>query len=310
MASIKTLVLEYMDREGAAHIRELHIEILRDKPRTPEHTIRARLSEAVSDGLLNRLGDGFYDIYAEDEDMTSVVSYPTRCAAWGDSRYRGNCDGRLFKNLVLRYHARKVADPMAGSGTTRDVVTGLNRYKRAGIEYWGGDLREGFDLTRQELPGKYDLVWIHPPYWNIIRYSEQSGDLSSIESYEDFRRLLMTCLKRCYNALEPGGRMAVLIGDVRRHGKYTVIIRDVLNFPHGEIRSVIIKVQHNCTSDRKSYGKLEDPPIKHEYCVVWRKRGEHIPQATVEKGRKTYRRNEIESQYNGMKLPGCPAGRA
>ena len=49
MASIKTLVLEYMDREGAAHIRELHIEILREKPGTPEHTIRARLSEAVSD---------------------------------------------------------------------------------------------------------------------------------------------------------------------------------------------------------------------------------------------------------------------
>jgi hypothetical protein len=65
--------------------------------------------------------------------------------------------------------------------------------------------------------------------------------------------------------------MAVLIGDARRQGRYTAIIRDVLNFPHGEIRSVIIKVQHNCTSDRKHYGKLEDPPIKHEYYVVWRK---------------------------------------
>ena len=81
MASIKTLVLEYMDREGAAHIRELHIEILREKPGTPEHTIRARLSEAVADGLLNRLGDGFYDVYAEDEDMTSVVSCPNRCVS-------------------------------------------------------------------------------------------------------------------------------------------------------------------------------------------------------------------------------------
>jgi len=100
MTSIKTLVLEYVDSNGASHIRELHIEILRDKPGTPEHTIRARLSEAVSDGLLNRLGEGFYDIYAEDEDMTSVVSYPNRCSLWGDSRYRGNCDGRLFKNLV------------------------------------------------------------------------------------------------------------------------------------------------------------------------------------------------------------------
>ena len=45
----------------------------------------------------------------------------------------------------------------------------------------------------------------------------------------------------------------------------------MLNFPYGEIRSIIIKVQHNCTSDRKSYGKPEDPPIKHEYCVVFKK---------------------------------------
>jgi len=276
MVSIRTLVLEYVDVKGASHIRELHIEVLRQKPGTPEHTIRARLSEAVADGLLDRLGDGFYDIYAEDEDMTSVVSYPTRCSLWGDSRYRGNCDGRLFKNLVLRYHARKIADPMAGSGTTRDVIEGLNRYKKAGIEFWGGDLRQGFDLTRQELPGRFDFCWIHPPYWNIIRYDSGENDLSNVEDYEQFRQLLMLCLKRCYDALEPGGRLAVLIGDVRRQGRYTAVIKDVLNFPYGEIRSVIIKVQHNCTSDRKQYGKLEDPPIKHEYCVVFRKTAEAV----------------------------------
>jgi len=83
--------------------------------------------------------------------------------------------------------------------------------------------------------------------------------------------MLTVCLKRCYDALFPGGRLAVLIGDVRKSGKYTAIIKDVLSFPHGEVRSVIIKVQHNCVSDRKYYGKLEDPPIKHEYCVVFKK---------------------------------------
>jgi hypothetical protein len=63
----------------------------------------------------------------------------------------------------------------------------------------------------------------------------------------------------------------VLIGDVRRKGKYTPIVKDVLNFPQGELRSIIIKVQHNCTSDRRAYGKIEDPPIKHEYCIVFKK---------------------------------------
>jgi hypothetical protein len=48
----------------------MHIEILRQKPGTTEHTIRVRLSEAVSNGLLDSLGDGFHDVYAEDENMT------------------------------------------------------------------------------------------------------------------------------------------------------------------------------------------------------------------------------------------------
>jgi hypothetical protein len=250
----------------------MHIEILRQKPDTPEHTIRARLSEAVSNRLLNRLGEGFYDVYAEDENMTSVVSYPSRCPLFGDGRYRGNCDGRLLKDLLLRYRVQRIGDPMQGSGTSRDVVAGLNKYKKTGISYWGGDLREGFDLTKQDLPGKFDFVWIHPPYWNIIRYSYSNpNDLSNCESYEQFRRLLMVCLKRCYEALEVGGRLAILIGDVRRGGRYTPIVKDVLNLPFGEIRSVIIKVQHNCTSDRKRYGKMEDVPIKHEYCVIFKK---------------------------------------
>lgn len=272
--SIRTLVLELVDAKGACHIRELHLEVLQRKPGTPEHTVRARLSEAVSEGLLARLGDGFYDVYAEDEEMTSVVSYPQRCSLWGDWRYRGNCDGRLFKNLVLRYRAKRVGDPMVGSGTTRDVVAGLNRYKRAGISFWGGDLRAGFDLTRQALPERFDFVWIHPPYWDIVRYGSGPGDLSSCESYERFRQMLTLCLRRCYDALEQGGRLAVLVGDVRRGGRYTPIVKDVLNFPYGEIRSIIIKVQHNCTSDSKRYGKMEDVPIRHEYCVVFKKTGE------------------------------------
>jgi hypothetical protein len=274
--SIRTMLLEFVDTNGASHIRELHIEILRHRPDTPEHTIRARLSEAVSDGLLDRLGDGFYGVYAEDEGMTSVVSYPNRCSLWGSSAYRGNCDGRLIKDLILRYGAVKVADPMEGSGTSRDVVAGLNKYKRAGITYWGGDLRSGFDLTKQDLPGRFDFVWIHPPYWNIVQYRSGSNDLSDCESYERFRELLMVCLRRCYDALEVGGRLAVLIGDVRRSARYTPIVKDVLNFPCGEIRSVIIKVQHNCTSDRRSYGRMEDVAIRHEYCVVFKKRAEGL----------------------------------
>lgn len=215
----------------------------------------------------------FAPVYRQDKAMTSLVSYPNRCPLWGDARYRGNCDGRLFKDLVLRYTPRSIADPMMGSGTTRDVVHGLNQLLPEPIRYWGSDLRQGFNLMTTDLPGEYDLVWVHPPYWNIIRYSDDANDLSTAERYEDYRHMLAVSLRRCSAALVPGGRLAILIGDVRRRGKYTPIVRDVLRMEPvlGELRSVIIKAQHNCRSDSVEYASMEDVPIRHEYCLVFKK---------------------------------------
>ena len=42
MAAVRTLILEYVERNGASHISEMHIQVLQQKPGTPEHTIRAR----------------------------------------------------------------------------------------------------------------------------------------------------------------------------------------------------------------------------------------------------------------------------
>lgn len=212
--------------------------------------------------------------YQADPSLGSVVSYPSRCKLWGDSRYRGNCDGTLFKELVLRYRPRSVGDPMMGSGTTRDVIAGLNRSTGTSIRYWGGDLRTGFDLTRQTPPGPFDLIWVHPPYWDIIRYSDgDPRDLSRSEPWEEFCMRLMGCLLRCHAALAPGGHLAVLVGDIRRRGAYHSMQAEILRHRGvlGELRSIIIKVQHACQSDRKAYGRFVDPPIRHEYCLVFRR---------------------------------------
>lgn len=206
--------------------------------------------------------------------MTSIVSYPQRSPDWGDGAFRGNCDGRLFHDLLLRYRPATVADPMMGSGTTRDVVVDLNDRVGLGIEYTGGDLRQGFNLLREDLPGAYDLVWVHPPYWNIIRYSEHADDLSNVENYTEFLTRLHRCLARCHRALNPDARLAVLVGDVRRSGAYYPLGRDVMNMAGGlgDLVSVIIKAQHNCRSDGKAYGYMAEVPIKHEYCIIFQKR--------------------------------------
>lgn len=42
--------------------------------------------------------------------------------------------------------------------------------------------------------------------------------------------------------------------------------------PSNELAAVIIKTQHNCVSDFKSYGAMKLPRIQHEYLCLWEKR--------------------------------------
>lgn len=206
--------------------------------------------------------------------LSSSVSFPNRNNCWGDPRFRGNCDGSLFKELVLHYRPARVGDPMLGSGTTADVMDDLRSYGLTTASYWGSDLRRGFNLLTDDLPGEFDFIWLHPPYWDIIRYTPMDpSDLSTFDEYAEFLNALKTCLLNCRASLRDGGRIAVLVGDVRRRGRYYPLGTDVAAMSPlvGELRSVIIKAQHNCKSDAKSYGRMEDLPIKHETCFIFKR---------------------------------------
>ena len=163
--------------------------------------------------------------------------------------------------------------PDDGLRHDQGCVDWLNRTQGTSVEFWGSDLKQGFNLHANELPGEFDLVWLHPPYWNMIRYSDDVADLSACDDYTVFRERLRVCLGRCYTALKTGGRLAVLVGDIRRRGRYICMLQDLLNWEGelGQLKSVIIKAQHNCQSDRTRYTSLEDVPIKHEYCAVFQK---------------------------------------
>ncbi len=276
--SIKTLILEIMDMNGPSHIKEVHLQVIEFRPDIPQHTIRARLSElSHSDNLEERLeafGNGFYGLYEKNKDMCSVVSYPDR-GPWGDHRYRGNCSGHLVKDLILRFGCRSVFDPSEGGGTVRDVVAGINQHLAKDIEYEGRDLRQGWNLMTSPLPDKkYEMVWYHPPYWDIIRYSENRYDLSNARTIDEFESMLNLCVERLITVVRPGGILAVLIGDKRKNGQYYPLFRTLLmNDKIGQLKAIIIKIQHNCESDKKTYASRAPCfiPIKHEYCLVFQK---------------------------------------
>ncbi len=206
--------------------------------------------------------------------LSSLVSFPRRNNRWGDARFRGNCDGGLFKELVHHYRPQRVADPMLGSGTTADVMDDLRYHGLSPARYWGSDLRRGFNLLTDDMPGNFDFIWVHPPYWDIIRYRpDDVRDLSNFGQYGEFIVALTVCLTRCVDAIRPGGRLAVLVGDVRKRGRYYPLAADVAAMAPalGELTSVIIKAQHNCRSDSRVYASMRDLPIKHETCLVFQR---------------------------------------
>ena len=86
--------------------------------------------------------------------------------------------------------------------------------------------------------------------------------------------MLQLCVERLSQVVKHGGIMAVLIGDKRKFGQYYPLLRTLLmNSKIGQLKTIIIKIQHNCKSDQINYG-CRNPfmiPIKHEYCLVFQK---------------------------------------
>jgi len=200
--------------------------------------------------------------------VKSVVSYPDR-GPWGDAHFRGNCSGRLIVDLVEQFHPKFFVDPMVGSGTTREVCEAL------GVKGWFNDLRYGFNILADEIPVGGDFGFMHPPYFDVIHYSGEvwgdkpdPNDLSRCGSYEEFLAKLNEAQFRLYESLRQGAHMAILVGDVKRKGVLYPIQRDMRWY--GEPVNLVIKMQHNCWSDRQDYtGKFI--ALVHEYLVITRK---------------------------------------
>jgi hypothetical protein len=276
--TIKTLILEIVG-ESPSHIKEIHLKVLKfHSANVPQHTVRARLSEmSRSENLeekLSAFGNGFYGLYETNSELCSIVSYPDR-GPWGNPQYRGNCSGHLVKDIILRFNCRSVFDPAEGGGTVKDVVSGINQYLKQDIYYEGKDLKQDWDVLTSPLPDRhFDMVYYHPPYWDIIRYSNDNRDLSNCKTLSDFENKLNKSAENLFKAVKPGGIMVILIGDKRKAGMYYALMRTLLiNKNIGQLRDIIIKVQQNCKSDKRLYNS-RNPfliPIKHEYCLIFEK---------------------------------------
>jgi len=182
-------------------------------------------------------------------ERTNAWSFPER-GKWATHKgnFRGNWPPQMARNIILRYSKPDecVLDQMCGSGTTlieckllgrngigvdinpACVMLSLDRlnleyapldpnFPKVSLETYIGDARN-LNLIKDD---SVDLIAAHPPYANIISYSNRKervyGDLSFARSVEGYLKGMKEIAKESFRVLRPGRFCCILVGDARRH---------------------------------------------------------------------------------------------
>ena len=138
-----------------------------------------------------------------------------------------------------------------------------------------GDARDLSFLENNSI----DLVLTHPPYLNIIKYSDGkiAGDLSNIGSLPKFCEEIEIIAAELFRVLKPDKYCAILIGDTRRGRHFVPLAFSVMQrfLKVGFVlKEDIVKVQHNCKMTQRWRAKAKQGGfylIMHEHLFVFRK---------------------------------------
>ncbi len=122
-----------------------------------------------------------------------------------------------------------------------------------------------------------DLICTHPPYADIIKYSDGiENDLSQLK-VKDFLEEMKKVAEESYRVLKKDKFCAVLMGDTRQKGHMIPMSFDVMRTFEDAgfiLKELIIKEQHNCKATgywKTNSVKYNFLLIAHEYLFVFRK---------------------------------------
>lgn len=223
--------------------------------------------------------------------------------------YWGNFIPQIPNQFLRRYtkQGEWVLDPFLGSGTTLieckrlgrngigvellpEVVEIANRniYAEKNIfnvktEVINADSTEldfKQELKKRNLKSVQFLI-MHPPYWDIIKFSDNKKDLSNAKSVEEFLNLFNRVVDNTYDILDNGRYFAIVIGDKYSQGEWIPLAFYTMNevLKRGYIlKSTIIK------NFEETKGKMNQKELwryralvggfyifKHEYIFLFKK---------------------------------------
>ena len=230
-------------------------------------------------------------------EMTTVWSFKDR-GTWAthNPKYRGNWSPYIPRNIIMRYSKEKdlVLDQFVGGGTTLVESKLLNRScigidinpdsiklcKKA-IDF---DCKNSSKLFLKKADAQnlnflkndsIDLICTHPPYADIIKYSENIKNDISLLKLKDFIEAMKKVANESYRVLKNGKYCAILIGDMRKKGRVIPLGFQIMKTFINEgfkLKEIIIKQQHNCSATgfwKTSSIKYNFLLLAHEYLFIF-----------------------------------------
>jgi len=224
--------------------------------------------------------------------------------------YWGNFIPQIPNQMLKRYTKKGdwVLDPFVGCGTT------LIESQRLGRNSIGAELQENIaQRTRElissepnkynvisrvitgdsraldfkELLGKYNqkyvqLLIMHPPYFDIIRFSNDSRDLSNAPTVKKFLEMMNEIVDNAGAVLEKGRYFALVIGDKYSKGEWIPLAFLTMNeiIQRGfMLKSIIVKNFEETAGKRNQQELWRYRALvggfyifKHEYIFVFKKK--------------------------------------
>lgn len=226
-------------------------------------------------------------------------------SAW----YWGNFVPQIPRQLMLRYTKAGdwVLDAFAGSGTTllesarlgrnclgielqasiakkaRSVLKGLPDHTGSTVTLEVGDSRKFQirDALQSQGATSVQLVILHPPYHDIIRFSSNRSDLSNARTPDDFAKQFGRVVDNASSVLDQGRILAVVIGDKYEKGEWIplgfMLMSEVLKRQY-RLKSIVVK-NFDETAGKRSQKELWRfralvggfYVFKHEYIFIFQK---------------------------------------